>query len=495
MVPPQHPGDLNEMFEQHNIHSVAEKVKAAQDASGDPDLLGDAASDTSSNVPMAHLSPHHRLSHQPEHRTKGEPSDNHAGFVHGAEMDEDHDSGLGEYEQSSFDEEADYTIQREILNAIDESSKPTHTDQAALHVSAGRAAELTSHQISAPAQVPALGDSAVRTDAMGYPADTAGNEADEEAARRAAEEAWSQSLEDDELEARAEKEAAAARMEDDDHDDYAVPVIHHTVIFPEDGNSRIPFSPDELVDPSVVNAAIPSSRRWRFHSPLAGDDERKVTTKILNILIENNFKTDECTLTFPPGTGKDRYVQIHFKHYSDYIRAAHLRFTWNMLPIELAFSAAPLRRRHTVVKISNVLTGKNDEDTVAQIMANLSEFMEFDNIWRLDRAIQVRDSLVKTKGNSIIGLATYKRHPVAGFYRPADVPGWMKTSSGLFQIHFLERSPSCVRCREHTKKAKYHTTEECIWRQCPLCHRKGHAEVHCPGLAPPAKRCRQAMSV
>lgn len=311
-----------------------------------------------------------------------------------------------------------------------------------------------------------------------------------EAARAAAAvAAYAQQMRADEEEDEAAN--AADEADDDayiDHDDYAVPVVEHTLIWPEDRKTNFPFPASELVDPVVTNGVIPGSRRWRFHSAPNSEEERKATSKILNILIDQGFDHDQCTITYPPGSGRDRYVQIYFKKLEDYIRSAHLKLSWNRLPLEHAYAAAPLRKRNTVLKVTNVLTGDADGLIVGRLFEEMDPYLSIDNIWRLDRSILVRGQTVTTPGNTILALATYKKHPNGGFYGPEDIPGWFDTTKGVFAIHFIGRNKRCGWCKQDRTMPLNHTTEECIYRRCPHCGKKGHAEAHCPGQAPPAKR-------
>ncbi|SPO28306.1 uncharacterized protein UTRI_04703 [Ustilago trichophora] len=236
----------------------------------------------------------------------------------------------------------------------------------------------------------------------------------------------------------AEEEALGI---DHDHDDYDAPTTRHTLIYPADGTSTLPFPPSELPDPSVTNGVIRGARRWRFHSPPEAGDEQKCRTKFLNVLAAHGFNPQDCTITFPAGTGKDRYVQVYFKHHSDYLRAQNLSLSWNLRPLELAFSAAPMAKRQAVLKVNNVLTGGEDLQIIRQIFEPLSHMLKLESVWRLDQ------------------------EAMGGKFTAEDIPGWTKTSNGKSQLHFLDRSPSCVT--------------------------RGHAENTCPAMLHPAKRLRR----
>ncbi|KAI3492990.1 hypothetical protein L1887_42365 [Cichorium endivia] len=242
-----------------------------------------------------------------------------------------------------------------------------------------------------------------------------------------------------------DEETTRVQGDADDHDDYDMATIEHTLIYPPDGKVSIPFPPSELTDP-LVAGMVPGSRRWRFEALPTVADEGKLISKIINMLLEDKFDLQECSISLPPAPGRERYVQIHFNLLADYVQAATLELTWNGRPMELVSSAAPLRKRSTVLKIYNI-SGPTEE-TIDNISSAIGDFVSIDNIWRLDRVVYINksQSTITVKGSTLLILATFREHPAVGWYGPQDLPGFVATRSSTHALHFIGRTNRCGCC-------------------------------------------------
>ncbi|SPO48441.1 uncharacterized protein PSANT_06132 [Moesziomyces antarcticus] len=241
------------------------------------------------------------------------------------------------------------------------------------------------------------------------------------------------------------EETTRVQADADDHDDYDMATIEHTLIYPPDGKVSIPFPPSELTDP-LVAGMVPGSRRWRFEALPTAGDEGKLISKIINMLLEEKFHLEECSISLPPASGRERFVQIHFNVLADYVQAATLELTWNGRPMELVSSAAPLRKRSTVLKIYNI-SGPTEE-TIDNISSAIRDVVSIDNIWRLDRVVYINksQSTITVKGSTLLILATFREHPAVGWYGPQDLPGFVATRSSTHALHFIGRTNSCGCC-------------------------------------------------
>lgn len=204
--------------------------------------------------------------------------------------------------------------------------------------------------------------------------------------------------------------------------------------------------------------------------------------KITHILQGRRYDPAMCIVTFPV-EGGCHYVQIHFESSADYARSKNLRLFWNKQELRLASSAAPMEGLQTVIKINDVLCTGPDPKVMTEIFETLGKFMHIETMWRLDHKVFVKDRYKTVRGASVMAVAEYQRSFESSpteFWEPHQIPGWIWTSNGIFQLHVLGRQPSCELCRQTELLPYYHTTEECTKRLCPTCRRSGHIEIKCP---------------
>lgn len=247
----------------------------------------------------------------------------------------------------------------------------------------------------------------------------------------------------------------------------------------------IHIHPSELTDPSSTEAAVSGTRHWKLPRSFTEEQEAKLVRKITMVLCDEDYDPTKCTIDFPPGPRTSRCFQIKFSDHVDYFRSDNLFFTFNREHLPLAFSCAPTARCTVVFRVNNVMLAGTTEVVLHQIIEHVSPYMEVDNVWRLDPSegpARNRRLATTRLGTAVLGVGRWKKHPRAyGFYLPIDVSGWIQTVNGKFMLHFPGRTETCTRCRETDGSKVYrHTTVECIWRTCPICRQREHAEIHCP---------------
>lgn len=268
-----------------------------------------------------------------------------------------------------------------------------------------------------------------------------------------------------------------ARCQDDfDHDDHPQPVTKHTLIFQKDGSTNFPFSPTELPLPGL-NETPKGSRRWLYPvSPEVVELPHSIED-MDNLLISKGIGLNDCTITYPSGAGIQRFLQISFTDHTQYIRAKDLDFVWHTHPLELSSSAAPLSEQMTVIKVDLTNINETLHPTLDEILDDsFTRCLDVTQAWICD-LVDAETQPTKLNRDSIVILASYKqREPEdatgagaedgsTAFYGPKDVPGWVRTSKGIFALSILDRAPNCTKCHGHST-LQHHTTEKCTSRRC-----------------------------
>ncbi|CBQ68503.1 hypothetical protein sr14792 [Sporisorium reilianum SRZ2] len=251
------------------------------------------------------------------------------------------------------------------------------------------------------------------------------------------------------------------------HDDYVACNIQHTMIYPTDGTTILPFPPTELADPASSHPPVQASRRWKFAHPLSEGEELECTSHITDVLLENGYHQDHFTITYTSDADKERYLQIAFGLTSDYFRAQSLNLTWKAQPLELSSSTAPLPPHMTVLRMEHVLGFVDEQQEILSdtIERTLSRYVTVENVWREDRLVLFGKELRSWNGNSIVAVASFKPKPDGELYKPEELPGWFYTrhNNNVNTLLVLGRAPVCITCTRFRRRQipKYHAKEQC----------------------------------
>lgn len=258
-------------------------------------------------------------------------------------------------------------------------------------------------------------------------------------------------------------------------------------------SSTRPSKPGELSPPVVAYEELPFPKgdraklppctvRWQFTGRFSINREEDIArgsfrVQVRRFLAAQKIAHAECSINFPRGVGRGRFVEITVDPTA-LAALAQVKLVFNGSALQRLFVGPALPKTAMVIEVLGVPASNAKDETARYIALRLQPFVRVHDVW-VAQISYANDPTPPQDTNRMVVLASSAAGKDGGIDPNSvhAIPGYLKIGGAECELSYVGRLPWCTTCR--STASQYHTFDNCPRRRCFNCRASGHSAAQC----------------